>query len=208
MLIFGAIEIILSQCPNLEKITFLSIIASVTSFLYSAIALCLSIVKFSSHLEFKGTFKVANGGTGLPTSTKFWQAFQGLGNIAFAYSYSDILLEIQVFQYEPQMIFFILFNTTYCLHFNFLNLIKDTLKSPPPENTVMKKVSLNAICATTLFYVSLGCMGYAAFGNDAPGNILAGSYSLIWLVDIANIAVVIHLIGAYQVSLLYTKKLN
>ncbi|XP_044512066.1 amino acid permease 8-like [Mangifera indica] len=170
MLIFGAIEIILSQCPNLEKITFLSIIASVTSFLYSAIALSLSIAKFSSHLEFKGTFKVANSGTGLPTSTKIWKAFQGLGNIAFAYSYSNILLEIQ-----------------------------DTLKSPPHENTVMKKATLYAVGATTLFYISLGCMGYAAYGNDAPGNILAGYYNLFWLVDIANLAVVIHLIGAYQV---------
>lgn len=91
----------------------------------------------------------------------------------------------------------------YYLHFNTLNMIKDTLKSPPPENKVMKKVTLYAIGATTLFYISLGCMGYAAYGNDVPGNVLAGFYNLFWLVDIANLAVIIHLIGAYQVSLLY-----
>lgn len=43
-------------------------------------------------------------------------------------------------------------------------------------------------------------MGYAAYGIEAPGNILTGFYNVLWLVDIANIAVIIHLIGAYQVS--------
>lgn len=74
------------------------------------------------------------------------------------------------------------------------------MKSPPPENKMMKKVSLYAIGATALFYISLGCMGYAAYGTEAPGNILTGFYNVLWLVDIANIAVIIHLIGAYQVS--------
>ncbi|KAJ0085492.1 hypothetical protein Patl1_07894 [Pistacia atlantica] len=63
----------------------------------------------------------------------------------------------------------------------------------------MKKVTLYAIGATTLFYISLGCMGYAAYGNDVPGNVLAGFYNIFYLVDIASLAVIIHLIGAYQV---------
>lgn len=74
------------------------------------------------------------------------------------------------------------------------------MKSHPPENKVMKRASLYVVGGTALFYVSLGCMGYAAFGNDVPGNVLAGFYEPFWLVDIANIAVIIHLIGAYQVS--------
>ena len=46
-----------------------------------------------------------------------------------------------------------------------------------------------------------GCFGYASFGDHAPGNLLTGFgfYEPFWLVDIANIAIVIHLIGAYQV---------
>lgn len=51
-----------------------------------------------------------------------------------------------------------------------------------------------------MFYISLGCVGYAAFGNGAPGNILTGFHEPFWLVDIANIGVIIHLIGAYQVE--------
>ncbi|KAK4848165.1 hypothetical protein QYF36_009943 [Acer negundo] len=43
--------------------------------------------------------------------------------------------------------------------------------------------------------------GYAAFGNDAPGNFLTGFgfYEPFWLVDFANICIVVHLVGAYQV---------
>jgi len=55
------------------------------------------------------------------------------------------------------------------------------------------------VVGTAFFYISLGCIGYAAFGNDVPGNILSGFYEPFWLVDMANIAVIIHLIGAYQV---------
>jgi amino acid permease len=76
---------------------------------------------------------------------------------------------------------------------------QDTVKSPPSENVTMKRASLYGIGVTTAFYVSLGCIGYAAFGNDAPGNILTGFDEPFWLVDLANVAVVIHLVGAYQV---------
>ena len=74
--------------------------------------------------------------------------------------------------------------------------MKDT---PPPENQVMKKVSLYTIVGTTIFYSSLGFIGYAAFGSHAPGNVLTGFGEPFWLVGIGHISVIIHLIGAYQV---------
>ena len=45
-------------------------------------------------------------------------------------------------------------------------------------------------------------MGYAAFGDNSPGNLLTGFgfYNPYWLLDIANLAIVIHLVGAYQVQ--------
>ena len=65
----------------------------------------------------------------------------------------------------------------------------------------MKKASCVAATITTLFYLACGCLGYAAFGNKAAGNFLTGFgfYEPFWLVDIGNIFVVIHLVGAYQV---------
>lgn len=65
----------------------------------------------------------------------------------------------------------------------------------------MKKATLISVAVTTLFYMLCGCMGYAAFGDMSPGNLLTGFgfYNPYWLLDIANAAIVIHLIGAYQV---------
>ena len=79
--------------------------------------------------------------------------------------------------------------------------MKDTLKSPPPENKTMKRASMVAIFVTTFFYLCCGCFGYAAFGNDTPGNLLTGFgfYEPYWLIDFANACVVLHLVGGYQV---------
>ncbi|KAJ6848185.1 amino acid permease 8-like isoform X1 [Iris pallida] len=172
MIIFGVAEIVLSQCPSLEKVTFISVVAAVMSVAYSLIGLGLCAGKFASHRAARGTVSgVKVGGVGgVSATTKTWHSFQALGNIAFAYTYSMLLVEIQ-----------------------------DTLKSSPPENQTMKRASLYGIGVTAIFYISLGCVGYAAFGNDAPGNVLTGFYEPFWLVDIANVAVLVHLVGAYQV---------
>lgn len=65
----------------------------------------------------------------------------------------------------------------------------------------MKKATLFSTGVTTTFYMLCGCMGYAAFGDLSPGNLLTGFgfYNPFWLLDIANAAIVIHLVGAYQV---------
>ena len=66
----------------------------------------------------------------------------------------------------------------------------------------MKKATLISVVVTTFFYMFCGCFGYAAFGDLSPGNLLTGFgfYNPYWLLDIANAAIVIHLVGAYQVS--------
>ncbi|KAH9626381.1 hypothetical protein KSS87_002189 [Heliosperma pusillum] len=173
LLIFGAINIVLCQVPSLEKVTFLSVIAATMSFGYSFIALYLCVAKFTSHPHARGTLiGVEIGRNGITLTSKLWQSFQALGNIAFSYTYAQLLIEIE-----------------------------DTLKAPPAENKTMKRATLNSIALTTAFYVSLGCMGYLAFGNDAPGNVLTAFREPFWLVDLANVGVVIHLTAAFQVLL-------
>lgn len=80
--------------------------------------------------------------------------------------------------------------------------MKDTLKAPPSENKTMKKASSIAILITSFFFLCCGCSGYAAFGNQAPGNMLTGFgfYEPYWLIDIANACIVLHLVGGYQVD--------
>jgi len=71
----------------------------------------------------------------------------------------------------------------------------------------MKKASMVAIFITTFFYLCCGCFGYAAFGDATPGNLLTGFgfFEPYWLIDIANVCIIIHLVGGYQVLFLPIK---
>ncbi|KAL3504248.1 hypothetical protein ACH5RR_034089 [Cinchona calisaya] len=171
MIVFGVVEILFSQIPDFDQIWWLSIVAAVMSFTYSTIGLGLGIAKVAETGKFKGSLTGISIGTVTQTD-KIWRSFQALGAIAFAYSYSLILIEIQ-----------------------------DTIKAPPTEYKTMKKATLLSVVVTTIFYMLCGCFGYAAFGDLSPGNLLTGFgfYNPYWLLDIANAAIVIHLVGAYQV---------
>ncbi|EXB60127.1 hypothetical protein L484_013392 [Morus notabilis] len=172
MIAFGVTEIIFSQIPNFDQLWWLSLVAAVMSFTYSTIGLGLGIAQVAANGKVAGSLTGISIGTVTQTE-KIWRSFQALGDIAFAYSYSIILIEIQ-----------------------------DTIKCPPPsEAKTMKKATLISVSVTTLFYMLCGCMGYAAFGDMSPGNLLTGFgfYNPYWLLDIANAAIVIHLVGAYQV---------
>ncbi|XVF70971.1 hypothetical protein PTKIN_Ptkin11bG0205000 [Pterospermum kingtungense] len=169
MLIFGVIQLILSQIPDFHNIQWLSIVAAIMSFAYALIGLALGMAKVIENGYVKGTIGGISTST---TAEKIWLVSQAIGDIAFAYPYSLILIEIQ-----------------------------DTLKSPPSEKKTMRNASLIAICVTTFFYLCCGGLGYAAFGDDTPGNLLTGFgfYEPYWLIDLANACIVLHLVGGYQV---------
>ncbi|XVF70969.1 hypothetical protein PTKIN_Ptkin11bG0204800 [Pterospermum kingtungense] len=169
MLLFGAVQVVMSQIPDFHNMWWLSVVAAVMSFTYSFIGFGLGFGKVVENGEIKGSI---TGVSAANVADKLWLAFQALGDIAFAYPYSIILLEIQ-----------------------------DTLRSPPPENKTMKRASMVAIFVTTFFYLCCGCFGYAAFGNDTPGNLLTGFgfYEPYWLIDFANACIVLHLVGGYQI---------
>ncbi|KAI5394368.1 amino acid permease 4 [Lathyrus oleraceus] len=171
MISFGIVQILFSQIPNFDQLWWLSSLAAAMSFTYSTIGLGLGVGKVIENKGFKGSLTGITVGTVTQTQ-KIWRSFQALGNIAFAYSYSLILIEIQ-----------------------------DTIKSPPSESKTMNQATLISNIITTFFYMLCGCFGYAAFGDSSPGNLLTGFgfYNPFWLLDIANAAIVIHLVGAFQV---------
>lgn len=76
------------------------------------------------------------------------------------------------------------------------------MKSSPPESKQMKKANVLGITAMTILFLTCGGLGYAAFGDKTPGNILTGFgfYDPFWLVDLGNVCIVIHILGAYQVG--------
>ncbi|CAK8573809.1 unnamed protein product [Lathyrus sativus] len=171
MAIFGIFQIILSQIPNFHELSWLSIVAAVMSFGYSFIGIGLSIAKIAEGNHVKTGLTGLVVGVDVTSTEKIWNTFQAIGNIAFAFAFSTIIVEIQ-----------------------------DTLKSSPPENQVMKKSAFIGISIATFFYALCGLLGYLAFGNNAPGNFLTGFgfYEPFWLVDIGNVCIIVHLVGAYQ----------
>ena len=143
-------------------------------------------------------------GADVSSTQKIWHSLQAFGDIAFAYSFSNILIEIQVrksllrsAQISSTVIALYLIKAAL-----FQFFFQDTIRAPPPsEAKVMQKATRLSVATTTIFYMLCGCMGYAAFGDNAPDNLLTGFgfYEPFWLLDVANIAIVVHLVGAYQV---------
>ncbi|GKV03478.1 hypothetical protein SLEP1_g15769 [Rubroshorea leprosula] len=78
-------------------------------------------------------------GLGLNAAEKVWTMLRAVGDMAFAFAYSTVLIEIQ-----------------------------DTLKSSPPENQTMKKANTIGMSTATTLYLFCSCLGYAAFGDHAP----------------------------------------
>uniref|UniRef100_M8AQU7 Amino acid transporter transmembrane domain-containing protein n=1 Tax=Aegilops tauschii TaxID=37682 RepID=M8AQU7_AEGTA len=139
MVLFAISKVVFSQLPNLHEMAWLSILAAVMSISYSTIGVGLSLAQTISGPISKTTMGGTVIGVDVASSDqKIWLTLQALGNIAFAYSYSMVLIEIQ-----------------------------DTV-----------------------------CLGYATFGNMLTRF---GFSEPFWLIDFANICIVVHLAGIYQV---------
>ncbi|KAL8256503.1 hypothetical protein R6Q59_031570 [Mikania micrantha] len=169
MLMFGIVQIIASQIPNIFHTKWLSIIAAIMSFTYSLIGIGLGLAQVIEQGEIKGS---SNGISTLNPPQKVWLVAEAIGDIAFSFTFSLILLEIQ-----------------------------STLKSPPSQKVTMNKATIIAVVITTTFYLCCGASGYAAFGDSTPGNLLTGFgfYEPYWLVDFGNACIVLHLVGGYQI---------
>ncbi|XP_019416792.1 PREDICTED: amino acid permease 1-like isoform X2 [Lupinus angustifolius] len=167
----GIIEIILSQIPNFHDLAWLSILAAIMSFGYSLIGVGLSL---ATVIQGKGvkTYLFWNTHEHI-SGDDVWNKLAALGNIALASAIAQISIDIQ-----------------------------DSLKSSPAENKVMKKANVLGMSTMALVFLLCACSGYAAFGSHTPSNILmsTGFRNPLWLVDSANVFIIIHLIGAYQLK--------
>ncbi|KAC9689948.1 hypothetical protein E3N88_45394 [Mikania micrantha] len=122
------------QYTNFHKLSWLSIVAAVMSFAYSLIGLGLSIAEVAGGVHTKTTLTGTEVGINLSGSEKVWHTFQAIGDIAFAYAYSTVLIEIQ-----------------------------DTLKSYPPENKMMKEHHLLEFQQPHCFTCSVFCQPIFGF---------------------------------------------
>lgn len=103
--------------------------------------------------------------------------FSALGDVAFAYAGHNVVLEIQA-----------------------------TIPSTPekPSKGPMWKGVVVAYIVVALCYFPVALVGYWMFGNSVDDNILETLEKPAWLIATANMFVVIHVIGSYQVGLFFS----
>ena len=106
------------------------------------------------------------------TAGKFFDIFNALGTIAFAFAGHSVVLEIQA-----------------------------TLPSTE-EKPSKKPMWRGVIAAYTIViacYLSVAVSGFWAFGNAVEDDVLISLEHPRWLIAIANFMVFIHVIGSFQV---------
>ncbi|XP_017617419.1 lysine histidine transporter-like 6 isoform X2 [Gossypium arboreum] len=106
-----------------------------------------------------------------PTDFMF-RVFNALGQISFAFAGHAVALEIQA-----------------------------TIPSTPerPSKIPMWKGALGAYFINAICYFPVAMIGYWAFGQDVDDNVLMALKKPAWLIACANLMVVVHVIGSYQV---------
>ncbi|XP_061337615.1 probable amino acid permease 7 [Gastrolobium bilobum] len=169
MLLFGVVQIVLSQIPNFHDIKWLSVVAAIMSFTYSFIGMGLSILQAVEKGHAEGSIEGISTSTG---TEKLWLVAQALGDISFSYPFSTILMEIQDTLKSPPP-------------------ENQTMKKASIISvTVTTFFYFGCGCA------GYAAFGSDTPGNILTGF---GSSKFYWLVNFANACIVVHLVGAYQV---------
>jgi amino acid permease len=75
--------------------------------------------------------------------------------------------------------------------------------SEKPSKRPMIKGVIVAYIIVALCYFPVALIGYWVFGNSVDDNILMSLQKPKWLIAMANIFVVIHVIGSYQVKFIF-----
>lgn len=98
--------------------------------------------------------------------------FASLGDVAFAYAGHNVVLEIQA-----------------------------TIPSTPekPSKIPMWRGVIVAYIVVAICYFPVAFIGYWMFGNAVEDNILLSLQKPSWLIAMANMFVVVHVIGSYQI---------
>ncbi|CAI0552543.1 unnamed protein product [Linum tenue] len=106
-----------------------------------------------------------------PADSMF-RVFNALGQISFAFAGHAVALEIQA-----------------------------TIPSTPerPSKVPMWKGVMGAYFVNAICYFPVAMIGYWAFGQDVQDNVLIDLQRPAWLIATANLMVVVHVIGSYQV---------
>ncbi|KAG8382931.1 hypothetical protein BUALT_Bualt05G0131200 [Buddleja alternifolia] len=163
--IFGGLHFFLSQLPDFNSISCVSLAAAVMSLSYSTIAWMGSLSRGRAPTV-SYAYKKMSG------PDYMFRVFNALGQITSAFVGHAVVLEIQA-----------------------------TIPSTPekPSRIPMWKGTVWAYFINAICYFPVALIGYWAFGNDVPDNVLVALEKPVWLIAAANLMVVVHVIGSYQV---------
>jgi len=145
---------------------------SVVSFSAAVMSLTYSVIAWAASLAKGPTANVSYGPRASTTPGNVFNFFNALGDVAFAYAGHNVVLEIQA-----------------------------TIPSTPekPSKGPMWKGVIFAYVIVAICYFPVAFIGYHTFGNTVDDNILLSLEKPNWLVAMANLFVVIHVIGSYQI---------
>ncbi|XP_074319169.1 lysine histidine transporter 1-like [Silene latifolia] len=177
------------QCKNdnIKTTYFIMIFASVHFVLshlpnFNAIAgvslaaavmsLSYSTIAWTSSLHKGVQPEVSYALLGQSNAAKVLDFFNALGTVAFAYAGHNVVLEIQA-----------------------------TIPSTPekPSKGPMWKGVVVAYIVVAVCYFPVSLLGYWIFGNAVSDDVLISLEKPVWLIALANLFVVIHVIGSYQI---------
>ncbi|GAB2278812.1 Lysine histidine transporter 1 [Dionaea muscipula] len=180
-------DTVCSTCKNIKLTYFIMIFASAhfvlshlpnlnaisgVSLAAAVMSLSYSTIAWGASIHKGVQADVSYSYTSHSTAGRVFNFFGALGDVAFAYAGHNVVLEIQA-----------------------------TIPSTPekPSKGPMWRGVLVAYIVVAVCYFPVALIGYWIFGNQVQGNILLSLKKPSWLIAMANMFVVVHVIGSYQV---------
>ncbi|KAL2505321.1 Lysine histidine transporter 1 [Abeliophyllum distichum] len=180
-------DIVCKDCKNIKLTYFIMIFASVhfvlshlpnfnaisgVSLAAAVMSLSYSTIAWGASVDKGVQPDVEYGYKARTTAGTVFNFFSALGDVAFAYAGHNVVLEIQA-----------------------------TIPSTPekPSKGPMWRGVIVAYIVVALCYFPVALIGYWIFGNKVEDNILISLEKPVWLIAMANLFVVVHVIGSYQI---------
>ncbi|KAL6325434.1 hypothetical protein AAG906_023279 [Vitis piasezkii] len=180
-------DTVCSTCKPIKLTYFIMIFASVhfvlshlpnfnsisgVSLAAAVMSLSYSTIAWGASVDKGVQDNVEYGYKAKSTAGTVFNFFSALGEVAFAYAGHNVVLEIQA-----------------------------TIPSTPekPSKGPMWRGVIVAYIVVALCYFPVALIGYWMFGNGVSDNILISLENPAWLIAMANMFVVIHVIGSYQI---------
>ncbi|KAK4760410.1 hypothetical protein SAY87_005303 [Trapa incisa] len=181
------VEMACTDCTRLRQSYWICIFGSIHFFLsqlpnFNSVAgvslaaavmsLSYSTIAWAGSLAHGRVTEVSYGYKGTGRADYMFRVFNALGQISFAFAGHAVVLEIQA-------------------------TIPSTVEKP--SKVQMWKGVLGAYLVNAICYFPVAMIGYWAFGHDVDDNVLVALKRPAWLIASANLMVVVHVIGSYQV---------